>query len=66
MLSQIVYRLGEDEFNQLVKDLSQSDKAKIEMFLRFGLEYGDNDYDSKMDNKRIEVEFPTLMTTLTN
>lgn len=25
-----------------------------------GLEYGDNDNDGKIDNKRIEIEFPEL------
>ncbi|MBS9779557.1 MAG: hypothetical protein KGV51_02920 [Moraxellaceae bacterium] len=66
VLSQIVYQLGEDEFTNLIKNFSPLDKGRIEMLLRCGLEYGDNDYDGKMDNTTLEVAFPTLSKVLTS
>ena len=44
----------------MVLKLSKKDVKAIEDLVITGLEYGDNNNDGKMDNKRIENEFPEL------
>lgn len=64
VLTQIIYQIGEGEFNQMVLRLDTNEIKGLESLIRAGLEYGDNDKDGKMDDKRFEKEFPTLNETL--
>ena len=64
IITQIIYRLGEQEFIQMVNRLDDKDIIGLRGLIWAGLEYGDNDGDGKMDDKRIEDEFPDLNTLL--
>jgi hypothetical protein len=44
----------------MVVKLDRKKLFGLEGLVVAGLEYGDNDKDGKMDNKRIELEFPKL------
>ncbi|MEY8868046.1 hypothetical protein AB9K24_00965 [Meridianimaribacter flavus] len=59
VITQIIYRLGEEEFINLVKRFPENEQD-FEGLIDVGLEYGDNDYNGKMDNKRFKDEFPKL------
>ena len=65
ILTQIIYQIGEEKFNQMVLQLDINEVNGLRSLIRAGLEYGDNDKDRKMDDKRIEKEFPILDETLT-
>ena len=60
IVTQIIYKLGEKEFLIMVAKLDSNNVNGLEGLIMVGLEYGDNDNDGKMDNKRIENEFPEL------
>jgi len=60
VITQIIYRLGEREFIEIVEKLDRNEILRLDGLIRVGLEYGDNDKDGKMDNKKIENEFPNL------
>ena len=60
VITQIIYRIGEENFAKTIIDLPTKKLGNIEGLIAVGLEYGDNDYDGKMDNRRIEQEFPKL------
>jgi len=60
VLTQIIYRIGENEFADILRKIPKSERNEIEGLISVGLEYGDNDYDGKMDEKRMETEFPKL------
>jgi hypothetical protein len=64
IVTQIIYRLGEKDFMTMVDKLDSKETLGLEGLIAVGLEYGDNDKDSKMDNKRIENEFPELKKLL--
>ena len=64
VITQIIYRLGEDEFINSIKNTPLKDLNELLGLISVGLEYGDNDYDDKMDDKRINIEFPKLNTYL--
>ena len=64
VITQIIYKLKEENFIKLIKDLSELDKSSLEGLIMVGLEYGDNDYDGIMDDKKIENEFPTISSFL--
>lgn len=66
IMTQIIYRIGEDEFIKLVVKLKREELLELEGLITVGLEYGDNNKDGKMDNKRIETEFPTLYKALSD
>jgi hypothetical protein len=36
----------------------------MEDYIKVGLEYGDNNYDGKIDNKNLKIEFPLLLEKL--
>lgn len=47
--------------------IGKLEKEEIRGFgglIAVGLEYGDNDKDDKMDNRKIQIEFPQLLNTL--
>src|SRR5690606_3841317 len=60
VITQIIYRQGEQEFMTMVDKLNYKEIRGLESLIMAGLEYGDNDKDGKMDNKKIENEFPKL------
>jgi len=60
VLTQIINRIGEDKFIELTKNLTTDDKQLLKSFVRVGLEYGDNDYDGKMDNASIENTYKKI------
>jgi hypothetical protein len=64
IVTQIIYRLGEQEFINMVNKLSSEELIRLESLIEVGLEYGDNDRDGKMDEKKIENEFPCLYKLL--
>ena len=64
ILTQIIYQIGEEKFNQMVLQLDTNEVNGLRSLIRAGLEYGDNDKDGKMDDKRIEKEFQILDKTL--
>ncbi len=61
IVTQIIYRLGEKDFMTMVAKLDNNETNGLEGLIMAGLEYGDNDKDGKMDDKRIETEFPKLL-----
>lgn len=64
VLTQIIYRIGENEFNEMVLRLDIEEIKGLRSLIKAGLEYGDHNNDGKTDNKRIEKEFPILNETL--
>jgi hypothetical protein len=64
VLTQIINKIGENEFIKMTKGLSKNKKNEIEGFIAAGLEYGDNDYDGKADNKLIGQVYPDLEKVL--
>jgi hypothetical protein len=64
VVTQIIYRLGEKDFMTIVAKLDNNKTNELEDLIMAGLEYGDNDKDGKMDNKRLETEFPKLYKLL--
>ena len=61
ILTQIIYKMGETKFIEMTSKLDQKEIYEIDGYIKVGLEYGDNNYDGKMDNKTSQNEFPTLM-----
>jgi hypothetical protein len=64
IITQIIYKIGENNFNKMVENLDRKELYNIEDYIKSGLEYGDNNKDGKMDNKIAEKEFPMLMKKL--
>lgn len=64
IVTQIIYKLGEKDFMTMVDKLDNKEIRGLEGLIMAGLEYGDNDRDGKMDNKRFENEFPELFQIL--
>ena len=64
IITQIIYKIGENNFNKMVDNLDRKELYGIEDYIKAGLEYGDNNKDGRMDNKIAEKEFPTLMKKL--
>lgn len=59
ILSEIVYKMGESEFIELVSELDSEQKLNLNGLLRAGLEYG------YRPNRKIEIEFQNLNKILT-
>lgn len=57
IVTQILYKFGEEDFKNIVVKLDSTDKNILEGLLRVGLEYG-------YKNKTIENEFPDLAEEL--
>jgi hypothetical protein len=64
IITQIIYKIGEKEFNKMVDKLDKKELYEMEDYIRVGLEYGDNNYDGEIDNKNPKTEFPLLMEKL--
>jgi len=54
VLTQIINRIGEDNFIKLTENLAHDEKQLLKIFIMAGLEYGDNNYDGKSDKEKIE------------
>lgn len=64
VITQILYKIGEDNFSIMVDKCDVKELWGLEGYIQAGLEYGDNNYDGKSDNKKAEDEFPVLMKKL--
>lgn len=64
IITQIIYKLGENEFVWMLNQLKDVDKKNLKSLVMAGLEYGDNDKDGRMDRKTIETEFPNILKIL--
>ncbi|WP_178986574.1 hypothetical protein [Winogradskyella helgolandensis] len=60
VITQIIYRLSEDEIIRIIKNYNLRDLKNLEGMIGVGLEYGDNDYDGRMDETYFKNEFPKL------
>jgi len=60
IITQIIYRIGENEYIKITTKLSKEDNRNLINLIRAGLDQGDNNYDGKIDYKSIEEEFPKL------
>lgn len=60
VLTQIIYQIGEEEFNQMILRLDRNEINGLRSLISAGLEYGDHNADGKQDDRRIETEFPIL------
>ena len=61
ILTQIIFRIVEDDYIKVISKLSKKDQINLNSFIKVGLEYGDNNYDEKMDNLRINDTFPKIV-----
>lgn len=66
IITQIIYRIGETDFNKMVDKCNAKELWGMEGYIAAGLEYGDNDYDGKSDDKKAEAEFPLVMKKFAN
>lgn len=64
IITQIIYKQGENDFMTMVDKLKYKEIRGLEGLISAGLEYGDNDKNGEMDNKKIENEFPELFNLL--
>ncbi len=60
IMSQIVYKIGEENFINMIKKLNSRQKSDIYSYIEVGLLYGDQNNDGEFDDKRIEKEFPLI------
>jgi hypothetical protein len=60
VITQIIYRIGENNFAEILQEMEWSKRSNIAGLINVGLQYGDNDYDGEMDQTNIENEFPKL------
>lgn len=61
IFSQLVFKIGEDDFIKLIDGLDKQDKSMLSSFIRAGLEYGYEPYSTRT----IENTFPKLNQVLT-
>jgi hypothetical protein len=64
VITQVIYRIEENDFAKILNEIPKSEHKGFEGLIMVGLEYGDNDYNGKMDNKQMESEFPKLTEIL--
>lgn len=64
VMTQIISKIGEDEFVIMTNKLSTDDKTMLVSLIGAGLEYGDNNRDNKMDETTIDKAFPKLYAIL--
>ena len=48
----------------MLKKIDAKHFAGLESLIKVSLEYGDNNQDGKMDNKKFETKFPELLNIL--
>jgi len=66
VITQLIYKVGEEDFVNMMNQVDRENTKRIDGLIRVGLEYGDNDKDGIMDNKRIIEEFPLIGKRLNN
>ena len=66
IITQIIYRIGESEFIKMTSKLTIAEIEELQFLIAAGLEYGDNDKDGEMDDKRFDTEFPSLYKKLSD
>ena len=59
VITQIVYKIGEDDFLKMVKKLNPEQKSNLRGFIDVGLEYGYR-LNGKSKNKVIKDQFPKI------
>ncbi len=64
VLTQIINRIGEKEFIRITRHFTKSQRDQLLYLIIEGLEYGDNNYDGKMDDAKIENVYPHLKAAL--
>ena len=60
IITQIIYQISEEDFIVMMSALSSVDKSRLQELILAGLEYGDNNYDGKMDNIPLETALPSV------
>ena len=65
VITQIIYRIGEEDFIKMVNKLDCKEVVELEWYIRLGLAYGDHDKDGILDDRKIENEFPNFYRLLT-
>lgn len=58
--TQIIHRIGEEEFIEVLKRLPKDDRNQLLGYIFVGCQYGDNDYDGKMDYLITAKVFPKI------
>jgi hypothetical protein len=58
VLTQIAYKVGEDEFHKMIKHFTKSQKSSLTSFLNVGSKYGN------YKNKTLDKEFPLVFKFL--
>ncbi len=66
ILTQIIHKMGEQEFIKLTNGLTKNQKNDISGLIVVGLEYGDNNHDNKIDDATIDNTFPNLQKALSD
>ena len=66
IITQIIYKIGEDDFYKIISSLSPEEIKGFEGYIQVGLEYGDNNHNGVMDNKKMNQEFPRLYNLFQN
>ncbi len=64
VITQIIYKIGEDDFIIMVNKLSLDKKNNLKGLIDVGLEYCDNSKYSKMNTTTIDKAFPKLNVIL--
>ncbi len=64
VLTQIINKIGEGEFIKITQHFTENQRDYLVFLIRAGLEYGDNNYDGKMDDTRIENVYPNIKLVL--
>ncbi len=60
VITQIINKLGEDEFIKMVEQLDNNERKQLEGFIQVGLEYGYIDKEKAWERRKIENQFPKL------
>jgi hypothetical protein len=63
VITQIVYKVGEQNFSEMIKNFSKEQKRDILNYLEVGLEYGYN-LEKSAPNKTVDQQFPFLNKSL--
>ncbi len=66
VITQIIYKLGEDEFIKMVEQLDNNERKQLEGFIQVGLEYGYLDKEKAWERRNIENQFPKLYKLMNN
>ncbi|MGE5107776.1 MAG: hypothetical protein ACM3H8_09540 [Sphingobacteriales bacterium] len=59
VITQIVYKVGEQNFSEMIKNFSKEQKHDIRNYLEVGLEYGYR-VEKSAPNKTVDQQFPFL------